>query len=421
MIISETRVILANVGDIDPESIASYQENKGYLALKKALQIKPTEVVAEIEKANLRGRGGAGFPTGIKWKFTAATNSNPKYVICNSDEGEPGTFKDRMIMEQNPHLYLEGLIISGYAIGASVGYIYIRGEYYKSIKRTKLAIKQLSEAGLLGNNILNSGFDFELILRIGAGSYLCGDESTLIESLEGKRGYPRYKPPYPAQEGLFGKPTAVNNAETLANVPNIILRGADWYKSLGTEKCPGTKLFTISGNIEKPGVYECEMGTNLSDLIYKLAGGINDNKKLKAVLLGGAAGTFLPPAEIDIPLCYDSLTAKGFTLGSGAIIVLDSTNYVGDTLRDILRFFAHESCGKCTPCRVGTRQLLIKFDLILAGLCPIEKGLQELEKLSRFMFKTSLCALGQSPFLPIQSAIKHFKNELISEIEGAKI
>lgn len=410
--LKENRVLLKNAGKINPEKIGEYMEAGGYAALQKALRMSPEEVVEYLEKANLRGRGGAGFPTGIKWKFTAATKDFPKYVICNSDEGEPGTFKDRMLMEQDPHLYIEGLIISGYAIGANHGYIYIRGEYYKSIERTKIAIQQLRDNGLLGHDILESGFDFDITLRIGAGSYLCGDESTLIASLEGKRGYPRFKPPYPAQKGLFGKPTAVNNAETLANVPGIIHNGAEWYKGLGSETCPGTKLFTISGDVNKPGVYECDMGVPLKDIIYDLAGGIKGDKNLKAVLLGGAAGTFLPPEFINLQMCYDSLKKEGFTLGSGAIIVFSEGRIIAETLRDILRFFRHESCGKCTPCRVGTKQLLNKMDEILAGNYPSQKGYEKMVELGEFMFKSSLCALGQSPVLPVKSAFEHFAAEL---------
>ncbi|MCP5052914.1 MAG: NADH-quinone oxidoreductase subunit NuoF, partial [bacterium] len=410
----EQKIGLRNVGHISPHSIADYIARGGYEGFRKALRMTPDMVVKEVEDSGLRGRGGAGFPTGTKWKFTRASADPVKYVISNADEGEPGTFKDRVIMEGDPHTHIEGLMIAAYAVGAPIAYIYIRGEFYESIDKAYEAIEAAKKKGFLGENILGSGFSLDMQIKLGGGSYLCGEESALIESLEGKRGYPRIKPPYPAQIGVFDKPTAVNNVETLSHVPEIIRHGASWYRTMGTEKSPGTKIFTVCGDVQKPGCYETEMGTPLREIIYEMAGGIRDGKLLKAVLVGGAAGTFLPTHYIDISMDYDSLKEKEFVLGSGALIVMAEDKSIKDTLQDITRFFHHESCGKCVPCRVGTRQLQ---DMMKPGdSCDdvyYEQLLDRMLKLSDMMDKTSLCPLGQSPIFAVRSALDHFRPELI--------
>jgi NADH:ubiquinone oxidoreductase subunit F (NADH-binding) len=414
--IKEHKIALRNVGEIDPGSIDQYIARGGYEGLKKALSMSPADVIKEIEASGLRGRGGAGFPTGAKWKYTQPAPGGSSYVICNADEGEPGTFKDRVLMEEDPHSYLEGLIIAAYAIGASTGYIYIRGEYYPSIRQTRKCIDEAKKKGFLGNQIQGTQFSLNIHIKLGGGSYLCGEESALIESLEGKRGYPRIKPPYPAEKGVFDRPTLVNNVETLAFVPEIIRHGAQWFKAIGTPKSPGTKIFTISGDVKRPGCYETAMGVSLRQLLDELAGGIADGKKLQTVLVGGAAGTFIPADKIDIAMDYDNLKENGFLLGSGALIVMNEERSVKDMLQDLLRFFHHESCGKCVPCRVGTRQLL---DMVNNGARAgenSEKHLQEILDLSVMMSKTSLCPLGQSPFFPIQSAIMHLKPQLLNAI-----
>jgi NADH:ubiquinone oxidoreductase subunit F (NADH-binding) len=372
------------------------------------------DIIESIIDSGLRGRGGAGFPTGLKFKFTASEDGDEKYVVCNADEGEPGTFKDRQIMEQDPYLILEGMAIAGFAIGAEKGFIYIRGEYHKSIERLQYAIDQAVEVGFLGDEIFESDINFHIEIRLGAGSYLCGEELTLLESLEGKRGHPRIKPPFPAQKGLFQKPTLVNNVETLAHIPEIISRGSDWYKSLGNNGSTGTKIFNLSGDINKPGYYEFEFGISLRELIYKVGGGISDNKKLKAVLLGGAAGTFVSEEQLDIPMDYDSLRDIGATLGSGAVIVLHENRDLGDFLENILGFFKHESCGKCTPCRIGTMQLHRAMQKINSGTEDASIILNKMLKEAELMKATSLCPLGQSPIMPLSSAMKYFEKELLN-------
>jgi NADH:ubiquinone oxidoreductase subunit F (NADH-binding) len=334
-----------------------------------------------------------------------------KYIVCNADEGEPGTFKDRVIMEQDPHVLIEGLIIAAFAIGATKGYIYVRGEYTKSIEMLRTALQQAKEKGFLGKNILNSGFDFEIEIKLGAGSYLCGEELTLLESLEGKRGYPRIKPPFPAEKGLFGMPTLINNVETLTHIPYIIQHGAAHYKSMGTEKSPGTKIFTISGDVNKPGYYETTMGVTLRSLIDDLAGGMKDNKKFKAALLGGAAGTFVNETVLDTPMGFDSLKEKDAVLGSGAIMVLSEERSVFDMAYSILEFFKHESCGKCVPCRVGTAQLMILMDKAKENPSKKPQILDQLLYEADYMAKNSLCPLGQSPILPIKSLKQYFQHQ----------
>ncbi|MFP4556794.1 MAG: NADH-quinone oxidoreductase subunit NuoF [Bacteroidales bacterium] len=415
--ITETRVILKNSGSINPESISEYIEAGGYSALRKALTLDPWLIPDLIEKAGLRGRGGAGFPTGTKNRFTAQSCEEcQKYVVCNADEGEPGTFKDRVIMETDPHLLVEGMIIAAWGIGANKGYIYIRGEYYLSIDRITKAIDSAYKNGFLGKNILNSGFDFDLEIKLGAGSYLCGEELTLLESLEGKRGYPRIKPPFPAEKGLWGKPTLINNVETLATFPVLVTKGANWYRGMGTEKSPGTKVFTLSGDVNQPGYFEVVFGVKLGDIINDLAKGTPDGKPWKAALLGGAAGTFVPFSYYDVEMGYDKLKERGATLGSGAIIVLGSDKKLIPVLTNILKFFKHESCGKCVPCRVGT-DYLHKQSMQLATQSPQEREaiLNNMLKQARIIAKSSLCPLGQSPIMPIESAFKHFKEAIVNE------
>lgn len=409
--ISEYRIALKNIDKYDPYQIDDYIQLGGYEAIKKALRQKPEEIIESVLNSGLRGRGGAGFPTGLKNKFTNQSEDLEKYVVCNADEGEPGTFKDRVIMEKDPHILLEGMIISAYAIQASKAYIYIRGEYTESIEKLEVAINQAREKGVIGKNIFSSGFNIDFEIKLGAGSYLCGEELTLIESLEGKRGNPRIKPPFPAEKGLFGKPTLINNVETFAHIPYIIEKGADHYKSLGTEKSPGTKIFTISGDVQKPGYYETEMGVTLRQLIYGFAGGIKDGKEFYTAILGGAAGTFVDESVLDTPMGYDTLKEKGAVLGSGAIMVMSKERSIFDMTQSILEFFKHESCGKCVPCRVGMPQLLLLMERVKRNEIDRLEALDLLLAESEYMAKSSLCPLGQSPILPIKSLKQYFEKQ----------
>jgi NADH:ubiquinone oxidoreductase subunit F (NADH-binding) len=412
----EYRIALKNVGSIDPADIDDAIARGGYEALRKALQTPPEKLIYEIIQSGLRGRGGAGFSTGLKKKFTSEATCRllecMHYVVCNADEGEPGTFKDRIIMEGDPHLLIEGMAIAAYAVGAGKGYIYIRGEYHKSIDRVRRALASAGARGFLGTNILGSGYALDIELKLGGGSYLCGEELTLLESLEGKRGHPRIKPPYPAQSGLFGMPTLINNVETLAHLPAIVINGAAWYKGLGSEKSPGTKIFTISGDVNTPGYAEVEMGIPLRALIDDCAGGIKDGKTFKTALLGGAAGTFVPPSLLDVRMDFDSLQAVDAVLGSGAVIVMADDRPILDMLHSILLFFEHESCGKCVPCRVGTRQLLMLLEKRIQDGRHQPAVIDALLEQSATMAKTSLCPLGQSPLLPIRSGVRYFAAEL---------
>ncbi|MCB2194902.1 MAG: NADH-quinone oxidoreductase subunit NuoF [Bacteroidetes bacterium] len=409
--ISEYRIALKNIDKYDPNQIDDYIQLGGYEAIKKALGKKPEEIIESVLNSGLRGRGGAGFSTGLKNKFTNQSEGLEKYVVCNADEGEPGTFKDRIIMEKDPHILLEGMIISAYAIQASKAYIYIRGEYTESIEKLEVAINQAREKGIIGKNIFNSGFNVDFEIKLGAGSYLCGEELTLIESLEGKRGNPRIKPPFPAEKGLFGKPTLINNVETFSHIPYIIEKGADHYKSLGTEKSPGTKVFTISGDVIKPGYYETEMGITLRQLIYDFAGGMKNDKEFYAAILGGAAGTFVNESVLDTPMGYDTLKEKGAVLGSGAIMVMSKERSIFDMTQSILEFFKHESCGKCVPCRVGMPQLLLLMDRVKRNELGRVEALDLLLYESEYMAKSSLCPLGQSPILPIKSIKQYFEKQ----------
>ncbi|MFZ7125468.1 MAG: NADH-quinone oxidoreductase subunit NuoF [Desulfobacterales bacterium] len=412
----EYRIALRNVGIVDPASIGDYIDRGGYEALRKALHTSPEKIVYDIIRSGLRGRGGAGFSTGLKKKFTSEATCRllecMHYVVCNADEGEPGTFKDRIIMEGDPHLLIEGMIIAAYAVGAGKGYIYIRGEYHEAIGRVRQALASARERGFLGNDILGSGFGLDIELRLGAGSYLCGEELTLLESLEGKRGHPRIKPPFPAESGLFGMPTLINNVETLAHIPSIVINGPEWYKGLGTEKSPGTKIFTISGDVNAPGYIETEMGVRLGSLIDEAAGGVKDGKRFKAALLGGAAGTFVPSSLLDVRMDFEALHDVGAVLGSGAVIVIAEGRSLLEMLHSILLFFEHESCGKCVPCRVGTLQLRMMVESIKSDGRNRSSGFDALLEQSEIMAETSLCPLGQSPVLPIRSALRHFGDEL---------
>jgi NADH:ubiquinone oxidoreductase subunit F (NADH-binding) len=407
--------VLRNSGVINPENIDEYIAREGYEAIGKALALKPEGVIEEIKKSGLIGRGGAGFTTGMKWDFARKAPDGVKYIVCNADEGEPGTFKDRLILEGDPHKLIEAMIIAGYAVGANKGFVYIRGEYALSIERLEKALSQAREYGLLGDNILESGFSFDISIMKGAGAYVCGEETALIESLEGKRGHPRNKPPYPVTEGLWGKPTVVNNVETLANVPDIIRHGAEWFRGYGTDKCPGTKVYTIIGNVATPGLIEAEMGTTLRDIIYEYAGGIKEGKKFKCALIGGAAGAFLGPDMLDVQLDFVNLKEYAAVLGSGAILVMDEGADVVDMLQSVLHFFKHESCGHCVPCRLGTAQLVKIIDRVVDS-----KGTQEdigkLLNISEVMRDTSFCPLGQSLYLPISSLLKYFKDEVNARI-----
>lgn len=409
----ENRLVLENVGSINPESIDDYLEKGGYSALKKALSLPPQEVIDEVKKSGLRGRGGAGFPTGLKWESARNSPVGEKYIICNADEGEPGTFKDRPIMEGDPHKLIEGLIIGGYAVGARKGYIYVRGEYSLSISRLEKAVRDAEEKGFLGDNIFGSGFSFFVEVKKGAGSYVCGDETALMESLEGKRGNPRIKPPYPTQVGLFGKPTVINNVETLANVPSIILKGGSWFKTLGTQGSPGTKIYLVIGKVNRPGYYELEMGTTLGELVFFYGGGIKEKAAFRAALLGGAAGVFVPESRLSLKLDFDSPKAVGAVLGSGSILVLNDDRSIKETLYSVLEFFKHESCGQCTPCRAGTRELVRKMEKMMRNALEKEE-LDSMVKISQVLWSASLCPLGQSLIMPVKSAVDYFGDELLS-------
>jgi len=412
-VITETRIALKNAGSIDPLSIEAYMNAGGFQAFEKALNMNSQQIVQELENSGLRGLGGGGFPTGMKVKFTAQARCHkcgPKYIVCNADEGEPGTYKDRVIMEQDPHLIIEGILIAACAVWAEKGYIYIRGEYGESIQKLKNAIKNCYDKGYLGKNIKGSGFSLDMELRVGAGSYLCGEELTLLESLEGKRGYPRIKPPFPAHVGAFNHPTLVNNVETFAHMPYILSQGSETYKKMGTENSSGTKIFTISGDIERPGYYEVLIGTTLRQLMDDLAGGMKGDNKFQAAVLGGAAGTFVDESVLDTPMGFDTLKEKGAIMGSGAIMVMDETRSLYNMLHAILVFFAHESCGKCVPCRVGTRLLMMMLEEVKEG--KNGNRAQMLEKMKAeagYMQQTSLCPLGGSPILPIRSIEQYFK------------
>ena len=413
----QMRLALRNCGVIDPENIDEYIAFDGYKALAKVLtEMTPEQVIDEVLKSGLRGRGGAGFPTGKKWQFAAASKADQKYMICNADEGDPGAFMDRSVLEGDPHAVLEAMAIGGYAIGASEGYIYVRAEYPIAVKRLEIAINQARDYGLLGKNIFGSGFDFDIFIRLGAGAFVCGEETALMHSIEGGRGEPKPKPPFPAVRGLFDKPTNINNVETLANIPQIILKGADWFASIGTEKSKGTKVFALGGKINNTGLVEVPMGTPLRDIIYKIGGGIPGGKKFKAVQTGGPSGGCIPAEYLDIAIDYDSLTAIGSMMGSGGMIVMDEDNCMVDIARFFLDFTVDESCGKCTPCRIGTRRMLEILERIVEGKGE-EGDIEKLEALAENIKATALCGLGQTAPNPVLSTLKYFRDEYEAHIK----
>ncbi len=412
----QLRIALENCGKIDPEDINEYIGTGGYHALGMVLKEKsPQDVIDEIKASGLRGRGGAGFPTGVKWQFEKNQPGTEKYVICNADEGDPGAFMDRSILEGDPHAIIEGMTIMAYAVGAHYGYIYVRAEYPIAVRRLRIAIQQANEAGLLGNDIFGSGFSFNLEIRLGAGAFVCGEETALIASIEGKRGMPSPKPPFPAVSGVWGKPTSINNVETLANVARIMARGASWYASIGTEKSKGTKVFALGGKIQNTGLVEIPMGTTLREIIYDIGGGCPNGKKFKAVQTGGPSGGCLTEAELDTPIDYDNLVQAGSMMGSGGMIVLDEDNCMVDVAKFYMEFICDESCGKCTPCRVGTKRLLEMLTKITQGEGTMEM-LDEMEELSQEIKDTALCGLGQTAPNPILSTLKHFREEYIAHI-----
>ncbi|MBD3377170.1 NADH-quinone oxidoreductase subunit NuoF [candidate division KSB1 bacterium] len=407
----QMRIVLKNAGIIDPESIDEYIAHDGYEALGNALtHSKPEEVLNVVTESGMQGRGGAFFPTGVKWGFTAREDADEKYIICNADEGEPGTFKDRLILEGDPHAVIEGMTLAGYAVGATRGFIYIRGEYHMSIERVKRAIEQARQSGLLGENIFGSGYSFDLEVREGAGAYICGEETALIESIEGKRGEPRDKPPFPGSVGLWGKPTIVNNVETLATVPQIVLKGSDWYKSLGTESTPGTKVFTLVGNINNPGLIEVPLGITLREIIYDIGHGIPGGKELLLAQLGGTTGGILTSEHLDLPLDLENLRQVGAGLGSGALLVVDKSHNVVELVKNFVEFFNHESCGKCTLCREGTGRLLELLDKLGSGNGQ-PGDIELIEKLADTMMTGAFCGLGQAAPIPILGCLKYFRDE----------
>ena len=412
----QVKRVTRNLGVIDPSNIDEYIANDGYFALSKILKWSPEQVIEEIKKSGLRGRGGAGFPTGLKWGFTRKSKSNEKYVICNADEGDPGAFMDRSVLEGDPHSVLEGMMIAGYAIGAQYGYIYVRAEYPLAIERLKKAISQAYGYGLLGKNILGTDFSFDVELRIGAGAFVCGEETALIRSVEGMRGQPVQKPPYPAQRGVWYKPTVINNVETLANLPVIINKGADWFASIGTEKSKGTKVFALSGKINNAGLVEVPMGTTLREIIFDIGGGIPNGKKFKAVQTGGPSGGCIPAEYLDTPVDYDSLTKLGTIMGSGGMVVMDEDTCMVDMARYFLEFSAEESCGKCTPCREGTRRMLGILRRIVRGEGKLE-DIDTLEQMAVAIKDTALCGLGQTAPNPVLSTLKYFRDEYEAHIK----
>jgi NADH:ubiquinone oxidoreductase subunit F (NADH-binding)/(2Fe-2S) ferredoxin len=419
----QKRIALRNTGIIDPNKIEEYLERDGYQALKTVLnKMTPSEVIAEIKDSGLRGRGGAGFPTGLKWSFAQQNKSDQKYIICNADEGDPGAFMDRSILEGDPHSIIEAMTIAGYAIGADQGYVYVRAEYPLAVKNLKIAIRQAENTGLLGSNIYGSNFTFKLEVRVGAGAFVCGEETALIASIEGKRGQPSTKPPFPANSGLWGKPTIINNVETLANIVPIINNGSQWFSSIGTEKSKGTKVFAVAGDVKETGLVEVPMGTTLREIIFEIAGGIADGKEFKAAQIGGPSGGTIPSEHLDLKIDYESLAEIGAIVGSGGLVIMDQDNSMVDVARFFLDFTEDESCGKCTPCRVGTKRMLDILEKILAGQANSD-DLVRLEKLAKVIQETSLCGLGQTAPNPVLSTLEFFRDEyeeLITDAEEVK-
>ena len=407
----QMRIALRNCGVINPENIDEYIAQDGYAALGKVLtEMTPQEVIDLVLASGLRGRGGAGFPTGRKWQFARNNDAPQKYACCNADEGDPGAFMDRSVLEGDPHSVLEAMTIAGYAIGANQGYIYIRAEYPIAVKRLQIAIDQAREYGLLGKNIFDSGFDFDIDIRLGAGAFVCGEETALMTSIEGKRGEPRVRPPFPAVKGLFGVPTVLNNVETYANIPQIILKGADWFRSIGTEKSPGTKVFALGGKITNTGLVEVPMGTTLREVVEEIGGGVPGGHTFKAAQTGGPSGGCIPAKLIDTPIDYDNLLAIGSMMGSGGLIVMDETTCMVDIAKFFLEFTVDESCGKCTPCRVGTKRLLEILNKITSGNGTME-DIDKMEELCYYIKENSLCGLGQTAPNPVLSTLKYYRDE----------
>lgn len=416
------RIALRNCGAINPECINEYIGRNGYEALGKVLKsMTPDEVIQTILDSGLRGRGGGGFPTGKKWQLARnlVKDADQKYVCCNADEGDPGAFMDRSVLEGDPHVVIEAMAIAGYAIGATQGYIYIRAEYPIAVQRLQIAINQAREYGLLGKNIFDSGFDFDLDIRLGAGAFVCGEETALMTSIEGNRGEPRPRPPFPAESGLFNKPTVLNNVETYANIPQIILNGAEWFASMGTEKSKGTKVFALGGKIHNTGLVEVPMGTTLREVIYEIGGGIPNGKAFKAAQTGGPSGGCIPAEHLDIPIDYDNLIAIGSMMGSGGLIVMDEDNCMVDIAKFFLQFTVDESCGKCTPCRIGTKRLYEMLEKITSGNATME-DLDKMEKLCYYIKNNSLCGLGQTAPNPVLSTLRYFKDEYIAHVQDKK-
>ena len=416
----QKRIALKNCGVIDPENIDEYIAFDGYKALEKVLfSMTPDEVIDVVSRSGLRGRGGAGFPTGKKWSFTKMAKGDQKYVVCNADEGDPGAFMDRSVLEGDPHCVVEAMMIAGFAVGANKGYIYVRAEYPIAVKRFQTAIDQAREYGILGKNIWNSGFDFDLEVRLGAGAFVCGEETALLESIEGRRGQPRLKPPFPANEGLFGKPTLINNVETYANITKIILNGAEWYASIGTEKSKGTKVFALGGNVNNTGLVEVPMGVTLREIVFDIGGGIPNGRKFKAAQTGGPSGGCITAENLDTPIEYESLQAIGSMMGSGGLIVMDDSKCMVNLAKFYLGFTVDESCGKCTPCRIGTKRLLEMLTKITEGKGE-EGDVEKLEKLCKNIQKASVCGLGQTAPNPVLSTIKYFRDEYEEHIRDKK-
>ncbi len=414
------RIALRNCGVINPENIDEYIGTDGYQALGKALtEMTPDEVIQTLLDSGLRGRGGGGFPTGLKWKLAKGNDADQKYVCCNADEGDPGAFMDRSILEGDPHVIIEAMAIAGYAIGATQGYVYIRAEYPIAVQRLQAAIDQAREYGLLGKNIFGTDFCFDMELRLGAGAFVCGEETALMTSIEGRRGEPRPRPPFPAVKGLFGKPTILNNVETYANVPRIILNGADWFKSMGTEKSKGTKVFALGGKIHNTGLVEIPMGTTLREVVEEIGGGIPNDKKFKAAQTGGPSGGCIPAEHFDIPIDYDNLIAIGSMMGSGGLIVMDEDTCMVDIAKFFLEFTVDESCGKCTPCRVGTKRLLEMLTKITKGQATLE-DIDKMEELCYYIKDNSLCGLGQTAPNPVLSTLKFFRDEYVAHVVDKK-
>ena len=414
------RIVLRNCGVIDPDKIEDYIARDGYQALEKVLfEMKPEQVIDEVSRSGLRGRGGAGFPTGKKWSFAAAQPKGQKYMVCNADEGDPGAYMDRSTLEGDPHSILEAMTIAGFAIGANKGFIYIRAEYPLAIKRLQTAIAAAHEFGLLGDDILSSGFDFDIELRFGAGAFVCGEETALLASIEGNRGMPTPRPPFPAVKGLWGRPTVINNVETLANIPVIILKGANWFNKIGTEDSKGTKVFALTGKVNNTGLIEVPMGTTLREIIFEIGGGIRGGKQFKAAQTGGPSGGIIPPQFLDLPIDYGSLAKIGSIMGSGGLIVMDETDCIPDIAKFYLDFTVDESCGKCAPCRIGGRKLLNYLGRICDGRGQL-KDIDNMLTISTAMARASLCGLGQTASNPVQSSLRYFMDEYLEHINDKK-